>query len=108
MQVLIYAALDGAKDIRVNCNLRNVAVSLDFVEDNYERSKLLGHAPSDIITILKQENTTYNLHSYCLTKEVLKDNDLLDQWNILTTNKDINGLEFISAMEHNDYPFYGE
>ncbi|CAG9770693.1 unnamed protein product [Ceutorhynchus assimilis] len=106
MQVLMYAALSGIKDIRVDCNLRNVAVPLDFVED-YKKSRMFRNAPQDIIDILKQQNTTYNLHRYCLTKSVLKENDLLDEWKILTTNKDINGFEFISAMEHKDFPFYG-
>lgn len=32
MQALMFAALNGTKDIRVDCNLRNVALPLDFAE----------------------------------------------------------------------------
>ncbi|XP_050300894.1 gamma-glutamyl hydrolase-like [Anthonomus grandis grandis] len=106
MQGLMYAALNGTKDIRVACSLVNEAVSLDFVED-YQKSKMFRNAPKEITDILSTENATYNLHRYCLTKAVLKENDLLDSWRIVATNKDINNLEFISVMEHKDFPFYG-
>lgn len=64
-------------------------------------------ASSEVTDILKNENSTYNLHRYCITKEVLKENNLSDSWQILSTNKDSNGVEFVSALEHTDYPVYG-
>lgn len=106
MQALMYAALNGTKDIRVDCSLRNVAVPLNFVE-GYQNSRMFSQASNKILSILATQNATYNLHRYCLTKAVLKENDLLDDWNILATNKDINDVEFISAMEHKKYPIYG-
>lgn len=106
MQALMYAALNGTKDIRVDCSLRNVAVPLDFVE-GYQSSRMFSHAPNEILKTLGTKNATYNLHRYCLTKAVLKENDLLDDWNILATNKDVHSIEFISAMEHRKYPIYG-
>lgn len=30
-----------------------------------------------------------------------------DMWRVLSVNDDVNGLEFISTMEHRRYPFYG-
>lgn len=73
----------------------------------YKTSKLFAKASNEVTDILKSENSTYNLHRYCITKAVLKENDLLDSWQILSTNKDSNGVEFISALEHTDYPVYG-
>lgn len=29
------------------------------------------------------------------------------QWKILSWNRDINGLEFVSSIEHKQYPFFG-
>ncbi|XP_066250339.1 gamma-glutamyl hydrolase A-like isoform X2 [Euwallacea similis] len=106
MQVLIFAALRGDRDIRVGCQLVNVAKALDFTED-YKSSRLYGNASNEVISILERENSTYNLHRFCLTKQVLEDNNLLDFWRISSTNKDINGFKFISSMEHKDYPIYG-
>ncbi|XP_030745262.1 gamma-glutamyl hydrolase A-like isoform X2 [Sitophilus oryzae] len=106
LQALMYAALNGTKDIRVDCSLKNIAVPLEF-SDGYQSSKLFSLVPKDVIQTLKSKNCTYNQHRYCLTKAVLKENDLLNDWNILATNKDDNGLEFISAMEHRKYPVYG-
>ncbi|XP_066155064.1 gamma-glutamyl hydrolase A-like isoform X3 [Euwallacea fornicatus] len=106
MQVIIFAALKGKRDIRVGCYLVKEAKSLDFTED-YKNSRLYGDASSEVISILEKENCTYNLHRFCLTKQVLKDNNMLDFWKISSTNKDVNGFEFISSMEHKDYPIYG-
>ncbi|ERL92913.1 hypothetical protein D910_10218 [Dendroctonus ponderosae] len=102
MQALMFAALKGVKDIRVDCDLRNVALPLEFAE-----GKLFSGAPVEIIEILSEKNATYNLHRYCLTRAVLDENNLLDSWRIISTNKDANGLEFISAIEHRSYPIYG-
>lgn len=56
---------------------------------------------------LKTKNLTYNYHRYCLFEDVLKNNNILKDWNIISKNKDINGLEFVSTMEHARYPFFG-
>lgn len=61
-------------------------------------------ASDDIIEILKKENVTYNAHSYCLLEDDLTRNDF---WRILTTNHDVNGIEFVSTFESIEYPFYG-
>lgn len=73
----------------------------------YEESKLFGGASKEILDILATKNVTYNYHRYCLTEEVLERNGLLSQWNILSTNTDSSGNEFISTLEHKTYPFYG-
>ncbi|XP_060535921.1 gamma-glutamyl hydrolase-like isoform X2 [Cylas formicarius] len=106
MQVLMYASLNGTKDVRLDCSLTNVAIPLNFSKD-YENSRMFSRTPDETINILKSKNVTYNQHRYCLTKASLKENDLLDDWQILATNIDSNGLEFISAMEHRTYPLYG-
>lgn len=30
-----------------------------------------------------------------------------EQWKILSKNQDVNGIEFVSSVEHKKYPFYG-
>lgn len=50
---------------------------------------------------------TYNYHQYCFTREIFTKHGLDQQFNTLATNKDSDGLEFISAYESKRYPFYG-
>lgn len=57
--------------------------------------------------ILSEKNVTYNYHHYCFTAEKLKNLGLLNEWRILSTNRDVNGLEFVSSVESKYYPFYG-
>lgn len=57
--------------------------------------------------ILGTEAVTYNSHQLCFTKEDFAKHGLDQQFDILATNQDRNGLEFISAYESKDYPFYG-
>ncbi|KAF7264632.1 hypothetical protein GWI33_022934, partial [Rhynchophorus ferrugineus] len=106
MQALMYAALNGTKDIRVSCVLRDTALPLNLSSE-HRQSRLLSDAPSDVLTILRTENVTYNQHIYCLTAEALSENNLLDDWHILATNTDVNGIEFISAMKHKKFPLHG-
>lgn len=73
----------------------------------YNTSKLFSKAPPEILKILATEPVTYNSHQYCFTKDNFTRYGLSDNWKILATNKDRNGLEFISAFESDDYPFYG-
>ncbi|KAJ8924851.1 hypothetical protein NQ315_001006 [Exocentrus adspersus] len=105
MEVLAFASLDG-KDIRVDCLLKNVAVPLNFTKAA-RKSKLFSKAPKSVLTALASQDVAFNFHRYCLTKSVLEENSILSNWKVLATNKDVNQLEFISAMESKEFPIYG-
>ncbi|XP_072377230.1 gamma-glutamyl hydrolase-like [Diabrotica undecimpunctata] len=104
MQALVFSQL--GTDIRIDRILKNVAVSLEYIED-YEKSKMYSRTPKQLIQILGAKNVTYNCHRYGLTEDVLRKHEILDDWNILTTNKDARHLRFISLMESKKYPIYG-
>ncbi|CAH1987392.1 unnamed protein product [Acanthoscelides obtectus] len=104
LQVLPYA--EKGDDIRTDCELKHVALPLKFAED-YEKSKMFSKAPDEVINILKTKNVTYNFHRFCLTEETLRGDKLLQEWKVTSTDKDINGIEFVSSMENSKYPFYG-
>ncbi|KAJ8979123.1 hypothetical protein NQ317_017966 [Molorchus minor] len=104
MQVLGFAAV--GEDIRIDCSLRNKAVSLDFVE-GFQDSRMFMDAPDSLLDILRFTNVTYNYHQYCLTEEILDKNGILDDWTILSTNIDDSGDKFISSFESKNYPIFG-
>lgn len=64
-------------------------------------------ASDDIIETLRQNNVTSNFHGYCITEKKLRQVNIDQNWITLSTNKDWNGVEFISSFEHSRYPFYG-
>ncbi|CAG9863654.1 unnamed protein product [Phyllotreta striolata] len=104
MQVLFFA--DVGNDIRIQRSLKYIAVALNFTE-GHETSRLFSNAPRQILQILKSKNVTHNLHGFSITVEKLKDLNILGKWRILATNVGEDDKEFISAVEHKDYPIYG-
>lgn len=61
------------------------------------------NAPDDVIQILATEQVTPNFHRFCLTKTLNKQHGLSETWKVLSVNDDVNGLQFISTMEHTTY-----
>jgi len=88
------------------CNSYDQALPLELVE-GWEFSTLLGQADSEIISDLTSMPVTANFHHWCLTPENFTRFELDKFWNILSTNEDSDGVEFISTIEAQDYPFYG-
>lgn len=84
------------------CVWKNEAMQLFY---RIWREQAIRWCIKEILDILATKNVTYNYHRYCLTEEVLERNGLLSQWNILSTNTDSSGNEFISTLEHKTYPF---
>jgi gamma-glutamyl hydrolase len=91
---------------RVKCNSQSQALPLEFKPD-FGTSKMFRNAPQTIIDILSNENVTPNFHSYCLTDAIFSRLGLDKEWRSISLNRDWNDFEFISTMEHKEYPFYG-
>lgn len=64
-------------------------------------------APENVIKILSSEEVTSNFHQFCVTEKNMTDYGLDKEWTVISLNKDWNGFEFISSIEHKKYPFYG-
>lgn len=68
---------------------------------------MFGSAPENVIEILATEDVTSNFHQFCVTEKNLTDYNLDKFWTVMSVNKDWNGFEFVSSIEHKSYPFYG-
>lgn len=75
------------------------------LKSNYKSSRILGNAPSSVIETLENEAVTPNFHIYCVTEENLRQTGLDSEWEVISLSKDLNDLEFISIVEHKQYPF---
>lgn len=104
MQALAYATT--GKDIRVDCLCKNKAASVQL-EQGYHHSYLFRNNSKFICDLLIKENVTYHFHKYCLTMEAMDNVNISNQWKILASNTDANGLKYISIMENTNYPFIG-
>lgn len=85
------------------CSAQGIAQKLNIQTNN---SRLLNQADNQIRRILSTENIAANFHHFCVLTENFTDLGLNNDWKILSTNKDMDGLEFVSAVEHKHYPYY--
>jgi gamma-glutamyl hydrolase len=73
-----------------------------------KHSKLFQRAPDDVLAILTTLNVTMNNHEYGVFPDTIKTTPSLESfYSVLSTNRDRNGLEFVSTVESVNYPVYG-
>ncbi|KAL6425752.1 hypothetical protein ACFW04_009673 [Cataglyphis niger] len=104
-ELLTYVAANGVEH-RTSCSSKNQPLPLEFTRD-FREANLFKQAPLEIVKILSEENVTANYHQFCVTKEDLHRVNLTDEFRVLSLNRDKEGVEFISTLEHKRYPFYG-
>lgn len=104
-ELLMYLGNNNTEPL-VPCAAESIPLSLDFKYD-FKDSRLFTNAPQVVIDILSSEKVTANFHHYCVTEDDFKKFGLDQDWTVISTNKDKNGLDFISTVEHKKYPYYG-
>ena len=88
------------------CDSNDQAANLIFTKD-YPSSRIGMKSPDDVDLILSEQNVTINFHQWCLTPEnSTKSDPLKGFWDVLSTNYDTNGIQFISMMESKHYPIW--
>jgi gamma-glutamyl hydrolase len=91
----------------LECSSQQQPLALNLTED-YFISNFAKQTPDDVTDILSTQNVTVNFHSQCLTPENFARFETLQNfWYVLSTNKDWDGVEFISLMEAKHYPMWG-
>lgn len=84
----------------------NITLPLTFTELS-SSSRMFGEAPAKIIDILGTEPVTMNNHFYSLFPGTYETNQQLSSfYNVLSTNRDRKGVEFVSSMESVEYPIF--
>lgn len=85
----------------------NLSIPLEFTE-NAKTSKLFGGAQPEIMNILSKQNVTMNNHHYGIYTDHFAATPALSEFfNVLSTNKDRKGDEFVSTIEAYKYPIFG-
>mmetsp|Transcript_31239 Transcript_31239/g.62089 ORF Transcript_31239/g.62089 Transcript_31239/m.62089 type:complete len:318 (-) Transcript_31239:186-1139(-) len=85
----------------------NLSIPLDFTS-TMKNSKIFDKAPAELIDILAKQNVTMNNHHYGIYPEHFASTpELSGFYNMLSTNKDRQGVEFVSMIEAYKYPIFG-
>ena len=105
MELLTYLS-NEEHDPLTRCESNDQGANLLFTE-NYSVSRIGMASPDDVDKILSEQNVTTNFHNWCLTPENFTKSDPLKSfWDVLSTNYDEHGLQFISMMEAKHYPMW--
>ncbi|KAM9970151.1 hypothetical protein ACTFIR_001996 [Dictyostelium discoideum] len=93
-------------DVLTDFNAENYSIPLNFSSIAFE-SKIMKNCPTNIINSLANDPITMNNHHFGVSPNTFNNNPLLNQFfNVLATNNDKSGNEFISLIESKDYPIY--
>ena len=85
----------------------NISLPLIFTDSAYD-SLLFGSLPSEIVHSLATDNVTFNAHDNGLSPSKYYSSTSLQSYvDILSTNYDRNGKEFVSSYEGKKYPLWG-
>ncbi|CAL4064647.1 unnamed protein product [Meganyctiphanes norvegica] len=106
MLMLLAGHTNEKMEVLTSCKDSNVAHPLNLTA-GWNTSRILGEAPDDIITPLITMKITSNFHKFCVTNETFKKLDIYKDFNILSTNVDTLGDEYISTVEHKRFPIWG-
>jgi len=105
-ELLAYLSNEEERNLK-SCSSQQQPLALELTDD-YATSYFAKQTPDEVTEILSTQNVTVNFHRWCLTPEnFTKFEALRNFWNVLSTNKDWDGLEFISLMEAKHYPIWG-
>ncbi|KAL7632891.1 UNVERIFIED_CONTAM: hypothetical protein RMT77_016798 [Armadillidium vulgare] len=98
--------LEAGFDPQVHCNGSNSADNLIF-QEGFESSKLLSNVLEGVIEDLATKNITANFHSKCTLPETFNNIGLNKTLKILSTSFDKSGVEYVSTIEHRQFPIFG-
>jgi len=99
----------GAVDPRIKCNSYDRALPLTPAIElgDLMTTKMFSNMDPALSTAMIHEPLTVNFHHYCTTPQNFTDFKMSENYTMMTTNLDDNGVEFVSTMEHKKYPIFG-
>jgi len=88
------------------CSAKNVKNTLHFRPEAKD-SQMFKEMPLRLLAALETQNVTSNFHKFCVFEEKFERLGLSDEYLLLSTTPDVNGVEYISSVEHNAFPVFG-
>ena len=105
MEIISILAADDVEILSLNkFDAEFISLPLNISNDN----TFINNFPNDIINILKTENVSFNYHHDGIKPiDFYNNKKISDNYQIVATNIDRNGVSFISIFEAKEYPIYG-
>ncbi|XP_069992199.1 gamma-glutamyl hydrolase [Penaeus vannamei] len=104
-QMIAYLAA-GEQNLTTPCSAINKADSVTVAE-GYMDSRIFTQMPDYVIGYLTFSDSTVNFHRKCMTPENFTNSGLTDEFKLLGTSFDFDGLEYVSLIEHVALPIFG-
>uniref|UniRef100_A0A7S2JXH7 folate gamma-glutamyl hydrolase n=1 Tax=Leptocylindrus danicus TaxID=163516 RepID=A0A7S2JXH7_9STRA len=105
--MLEFEADQSNKVVQAAFDSHDVSLPLEFTDYGLQRSRMFQNE-RHYSDIAQRYNVTYNSHTKGATPDALRADEGVDSmFEIISTNVDANGKEFVSTIEARDYPFYG-
>ncbi|KAG1653415.1 Gamma-glutamyl hydrolase [Nymphon striatum] len=92
-------------DVLEDCETWDMVSHLNFTK-GYRNSRLFEDMPEEMQRDMATLPIAINYHRSCLTYNAFKKYKMHETINLLSTNHDYNGTEFVSTMEAKEYPFF--
>ncbi|KAH3766220.1 peptidase C26 family protein [Pelomyxa schiedti] len=106
-ELLVLASGEDSSILDCDFDSENISMPVYFTS-LAPSSRLWSPAPSDIYSIYENESVTLNNHVCGMTPAHFNSKEALTSfYDVLSTNYDRLGVEFISSIEGKNYPFYG-
>ena len=135
-QWLLQMASEDIHLLSTGFDSENISLPLTFTEAGETSRMYTQNGAIDMVSLLKANNVTMNNHGAGVKPTNFASHETLDDFNLLSTNKDRNGLEvrrikasnkandyllfisslrilyrvasqFVSSFEHKNFPIYG-
>lgn len=104
-EMLMYVAANDTNPL-TSCQASDRADPL-YPSQGWNSSELVRAAPGEVLDTLTATNATSNFHKWCVTPQTFQDFGLNEDFLLVSTSEDDNGLEYVSTVEHRRLPIYG-
>ena len=104
-ELVVFLAMNETHSL-TRCSSMQQPLPLEATPE-FSRSNIGKAIPNDVYLTLTTMNSTINFHNWCLSPTNFSYFEMDKFWDVLATNQDYNGFEFISLLEAKDYPIWG-
>lgn len=106
-QWLLQMASEDTHILSTGFDAENISLPLKFTDAGEQARMYNQNGVIDTVSLLKANNVTLNNHGAGVFPADFAASEKLDEFDLLSTNEDRQGVEFVSSFEHQKFPIYG-
>uniref|UniRef100_UPI00398ED130 gamma-glutamyl hydrolase-like n=1 Tax=Pristiophorus japonicus TaxID=55135 RepID=UPI00398ED130 len=103
----VLTALTAGENLLSRTDTSNVALTLDFTDET-KSSQIFKDFSPEMMKVLSEKPLTGHFHKFSVTVQAFETNEKLRSfYRLVSTNRDRQGVPFVSTIEALVYPIYG-